>query len=244
MEILLLGDGHAYGYGLGVRQLSYVGHFVRQLTRTGRAVTVEAYAHLTLRESTATLGRLPLGQYDLIVLQPGFDLIRRGAATGGPVPLVVGPVLPALNRAAQPGNRISLSKGMQRVGDTGKTLFDVVASVVPTVGCPDGLAQLLTLLRPYRHMTLLMTPFPRRTLLGQLAGAQSRSVLLEEGMDQAFSVFDTGAVVQPREEYFLTGDGEHLNAVSHELIGRALFDFYQSAPTIVTVQTINRNEDA
>ena len=236
MKILLLGDGHAYGHGLGIRQLSYVGYFVRQLTRTGRSVTVEAYAHLTVSQATVLLSRMPLGQYDLIVLQLGSDLIQRGADTGGPERPIAVPALPVSHRPTGTGKRVAPAT-FKRVGAIGRTLFDVGASAL---SCPVGLAQLLTLLRPYRHMTLLMTPFPHRTLLGQLAGAQSRSVLLKEGTDQAFSVFDTQAVVQPREEYFLPDDHEHLNAVSHELIGRALFDLYQSAPSIVTVQTTNR----
>ena len=218
MKILLLGDGHTYGYGLSARQLSYTGHFVRQLSRTGRSVTVETYAHLTLPESTALLTRLPLNQYDLIVFQPGPDLIQQSV----------------------PGSGLVLPGFVKRLRAVKNTLLNVAASVISPLACPGRLAQLLTLLRPYRHTVVLMTPFPCRTSLGQWQRERSRLVLLKEGMDQAFSVFDTGAVVQPREEYFLPGDDEHLNGVSHELIGRALFDFYQSAPTIVTVHATNR----
>lgn len=240
MKILLLGDNHAYGCGLPTRQLGYVGHFVRQLGRTGRAVTVEAYAHLTLPDTTALLARLPLRQYDLIVLQLGPDLIQRKAnrpATGRSVAI---PALPILRQPILTRSRVALPNVVKRVGRIGKILVNVAASFVPGVGRPGGLMQLLTLLRPYRHTVLLMTPFPCRTVPEQWVRERSRSVLLETGMDQAFSVFDTGSVVQPRDEYFLTGNNEHLNAVSHELIGRALFDFYQSAPAIVTVHTTNR----
>ena len=251
MKILLLGDGHAYGYELSTggsptcgsptRQLSYAGHFVRQLSRTGRAITVEAYAHLTLSESTALLARLPLRQYDLIVLQLGPDLIQRSLSQNTPVRSADVPALPILNQPIRTRSRAALPQVVKRVVGIGKTLLNVATSVVPGFGCPGGLAQLLTLLRPFRHRVMLMTPFPCRTVPGQWAREWSRAVLLEKGMNQAFSVFDTGTVVQPREEYFLTGNKEHLNAVSHELIGRALYDFYLSAPTIVTDQTINRN---
>ena len=54
------------------------------------------------------------------------------------------------------------------------------------------------------------------------------------------SLFDTSAVLLPRPEYFLTDDSSVINAISHELLGRSLFAFYQSAPTIVTVQPIRR----
>lgn len=241
MKILLLGDGHAYGHGLPARQLSYVGHFVRQLSRSGRSVTVEVYAHLTLAESIALLARLPLGQYDLIVLQASPDLIGRNGLRHSPARSAAGSALPLLNPPARVDGRLAPSNLRKRAGAIGRTLFNVALSLVPTVNGPGGLRQLLALLRPYRHTTLLMTPFPRRTWLGQWPRERSRSVLLSRGIDQAFSVFDTGGVVGSRDEYFLTDDDEHLNAVSHELIGRALFDFYQSAPTIVTVQTTHRN---
>jgi hypothetical protein len=58
---------------------------------------------------------------------------------------------------------------------------------------------------------------------------------------QAFSVFDSDAVVKPRDEYFLTNDSGHLNAIGHELVGRALFDFYLAAPTIVAIHSIRRS---
>jgi hypothetical protein len=154
---------------------------------------------------------------------------------------MVSPLLPILSQPAgvrnKPAERVGLLK---RVNAIGKTWFDLAASVFSTVNCPGQLAQLLNLLRPYRHTVILMTPFPCRSSLEQWMRARSRSVLLEEGFSQGFSVFDTKTIIHPRDEYFLTDDNEHLNAISHELIGHALFDFYQSAPTIVTVQTINR----
>ena len=98
MTILLLGDEHTYGYGLSARQLSYVGHFVRRLSHTGRSVTVDAYAHTTLPESVRLLSRLPLNQYDLIVLQPGPDLFRHPFRSRSESRVAV-PVLPILKPA-------------------------------------------------------------------------------------------------------------------------------------------------
>ena len=236
MTILLMGDEHTYGYGLSARQLSYVGHFVRRLSHADQSVTVDAYAHATLSESVQLLARLPLNQYDLIVLQLGPDLLRHLLRSRSESRAAV-PVLPILKPAEPHADRPK----KRQFAAAAAQLLDVAASVVPAAGYPGELARLLTLLRPYRHTTLLVTPFPCRTWPGQWLRERSRSVLLNEGTSQAFSVFDSGTVVQPRDEYFLTDDDEHLNAVGHELIGRALFDFYQSAPTIVTVQAINRN---
>lgn len=240
MNILLLGDGHPCGCGLSARQLSYMGHFVRQLSRSGRSVTVEAYAHLTLSETTGLLARLPLGQYDLIVLQPGSDLIQRPAGGSSLLRSGVDSALSILNPPVL-GDGLPLRATLpERLSTAGRALLDLAVSVVPTVG-GSGVGQLLTVLRPYRHNVLLMTPFPCKATPERWLRSRGRSVLLRKGANQAFSVFDTAAVVRPRDEYFLTGDNERLNAVSHELIGLALFDFYQSAPTIVTVQTANRN---
>ena len=189
----------------------------------------------------AILSRLPLSRYDLIVLQPGPDLIERRWPWGGSARLPLVPAPLTQDRPVQLGADTTIRPGLlTRIGAVGKNLFTIAASVVSAVSCPAGLAQLLTLLRPYRHTVVLMTPFPSRVPLVRWTGARSRSVLLDEGTRQGFSVLDVNAIVQPRDEFFLTGDNEHLHAVSHELIGQALFDFYQSAPTIVTVQTINR----
>lgn len=241
MTILLVGDEHTYGYGLSARQLSYMGHFVRQLSRTGRSVTVEVYAHLTIPETTAMLTRLPLSHYDLIVLQLGPDLMERGVVGSRPAQSTHCLWLPLLNPPGPAGEASGRPGWLKRVGSIGKTLVTLAASFVPASNRAGGLAALLNVLRPYRHTVMLMTPLPCRTLPGQWRRMRSRSILLKKRASQGFSVFDTAAVVLPHDEYFLPDDGEHLNAVSHELIGRALFDFYQSAPTIVTVQTINRH---
>ncbi|MDB5241730.1 MAG: hypothetical protein JWP57_2355 [Spirosoma sp.] len=241
MKILLVGDTHIYGYGLPVGQLGYPGHFIRQLSRTGRSVSVEAYNHQALPEMVAMLSRLPLNQYDLIVLQLGPDVIERVMPGSSPIKGMTSQLLPILTQSVGIDNETARpDRLLKRVKAIGKTGFDLAASIFSTVSCPGPLAQLLTLLRPYRHTVVLMTPFPNRASLAQWTRARGRIVLLEKGASQGFSVFDTETIIKPRDEYFLTGDHEHLNGVSHELIGRALFDFYQSAPTIVTVQTINR----
>lgn len=241
MNVLLLGDEHIYGYGLRGRQRSYAGHFMKQLSRTGRRVTVEAYAHLTVSESIALLARLPLDRYDLIVVQLGAGLIARRFSLGSQSDVKAG----TRGQILEPPECRNRSAGsvdkLRLIGQTVRSLATIAASAIPGSPAPEGLTRLLALLRPYRHNVLLVSPFPGRTSLGQWLSLCARSVLLKKGVSQTFSVFDTHSVVQPKDEYFLTNDTEHLNAVSHELLGRALFDFYQSAPTIITVQTINRN---
>ena len=181
MNVLVIGDEHIHGYGLSAGQLSYVGHFVRQLSRAGQRVSVEAYAHLTLPQVQTTLAQCPLDRYDLIILQLDAALLQAGRSSA-----------------------------------------------------------LLKQLRPYRHAVLLLTPLPHRKWSNQWQRRRGRAALLRIADEQFFSVFDSDLVIQPREEYFLPDDRQHLNAVSHELLGRSLVDFYESAPTIVTIQVIRR----
>lgn len=238
MNVLLLGDEHTYGYGLPGRHLSYVGHFIRQISRAGRAVSVDAYAHLTAAEVLNLLTRLPLNRYDLILLQFSSDWLSRPSRFGHP----------AANRRTgrAPVPPLAEPDSLSWLGRLGATAAEWVAfrSVnalwwmrKPTPHC----LALLRLLRPFRHNVLLLTPFPELTPASQWQHRRSRATLLREGYNQLFSVFDTDQVVRPREEYFLKNDPRHLNAVSHELMGHALFEFYQSAPTIVTIPTFRRS---
>lgn len=105
---------------------------------------------------------------------------------------------------------------------------------------PPALSAVLQLLRPYRHTVVFMTPMPHQNRAVQRRRNRLRAGLLRRTIRQAFSVFDTSQVLLPRPEYFSDTDAQHLNASSHELLGRSLFAFYQSSPTIVTVQPIRR----
>ena len=231
MNVLVIGDEHTYGYGLPGGKLSYLGHFIRQVSRTGEAITVEAYAHSTLLQLSSTLAQLPLNRYDLIILQFNHNLLQSANASGLGAQQVAMPMLPLA--LVQPAAQ---SKSLYRLKTFGTTLLSMVWP-------PYGLTSITTLLnqlRPYRHNVLLLTPLPHQDLIHRWLRKWGRILLLNEADRQLFSVFDTEQVIQPREEYFLPNDPEHLSAVSHELLGRGLFDFYQSAPTIITIQSGRR----
>ncbi len=232
MNVLVIGDEHTYGYGLPGGKLSYIGQFIRQISRVGRAVSVEAYAHLTMAQTIAMLAKLPLNRYDLIILQLDHTLLLEPASQAGcfPLePLAVPPMTGLSTRSDKPGLR-------SRVHVVGAALWSLVRPNRPVT----LLSVLLDELRPYRHNVLLMTPFPHQNSLTRWLRRCARLVLLREAERRLVSVFDTDSVIRPREEYFLPNDAGHLNAVSHELLGRSLFDFYQSAPTIITVQNTRR----
>lgn len=239
MNVLVIGDGHTYGYGLSSGQLSYVGHLIRQISRAGQAVSVEAYAHLSMPQVLSTLARLPLDQYDLILLQLDYLLVQSPKfAKAEPVS---GPFIPVLRPKSLSIEKSEGGKIIQYWQSVRSTV-NLIRTIRPRRAF-RFFSALLKLLRPYRHSVLLLTPLPHRNRLQTWLREQSRSILLNRAGDQLFSVFDSSSVVLPREEYFLPNENEYLNAVSHELLGRALYDFYQSAPTIVTIQAVRRNGD-
>lgn len=231
MKVLVIGDEHTYGYGLSDGNLSYIGHFIRQISQAGRSVSVEAYAHLTMAQTIAMLGQLPLNKYDLIVLQLDHTLIQKAASLLSHNALeVLIPMLPT--RYASP--RPSAGSRLKLVGAAIGSLFRMPHDLT-------SISVLLNQIRPYRHNVLLLTPFSHRDWVNRWLRKRSRAVLVREAEKRLVSVFDTDLVIRPGEEYFLPNDPRHLSAVSHELLGRALFDFYQSAPTIVTIQAFRRD---
>ena len=234
MNVLVIGDEHTYGYGLSGGSLNYIGHFIRQVRLAGQPVLVESYAHLTMPQVSSTLAQLPLNRYDLIVLQLDHTILQPTAFEANGVPCLTMPVLPYCLNPENPSHAVKRTPSTY-LRDMSRLLGSFVLPFRKM-----ALSLVLQQLRTYRHNVLILTPFPRQTQISQWLRQRSRALLLEKAEEQLFSVFDTDSVIRPNEEYFLANDQIHLNAISHELIGRALFDFYLSAPTIVTIQTIRR----
>ncbi|ADB37069.1 hypothetical protein [Spirosoma linguale] len=231
MNVLVIGDEHTYGYGLSVGKLSYVGHFIRRISRAGRAVSVDAYAHLSMSQTIATLAQLPLNQYDLIILQLDHTLVQVPDSQLAPATVAYVPaVCPELTIAGQ-------SSFNYRLKSIGAALFSLIWPFRERM----AISVLLNQLRPYRHNVLLVTPLTSQNRVRRWLQQRGRSVVLQEADKRLVSVFDTDSIIRPREEYFLLNDHSHLNAISHELLGLSLYDFYQSAPTIVTIQSIRKN---
>jgi len=233
MNVLVIGDEHTYGYGLSEGNLSYIGHFIRHISRAGQAVSVEAYAHLTMAQTIATLAQLPLNKYDLIILQLDHTLIQAATSQAAHSSGLSMPVFPASGTTSP-----QITNG--KVSDQLTMIRDYLRSFIFPSRVTSSISVLLNHLRPYRHNVLLLTPFSQLEPIRHWLRRRSRAVLLREADKRLVSVFDTDSVIRSREEYFLPNDKEHLNAVSHELLGRSLFDFYQSAPTIVTIQAFRR----
>ena len=233
MKVLVIGDEHTYGYGLSGGNLSYIGQFIRQISRTGRAVSVEGYVHLSLPQMVATLAQLPLRRYDLIILHLDYTLDEMIYAPVSQSPAQSLPFVSDLVPLAEPAPSTGFRKRL-------RTVANQIGSLVWPSDSLKSLSILLDLLRPYRYNVLLITPFPHRKPVSQWLRRRSRAVLIREAEKRLVSVFDADSVIGAGEEYFLPDDSKHLNAISHELLGRSLFDFYESSPTIVTIQGMKR----
>ena len=233
MNVLVIGDEHTYGYGLTKGRLSFIGHFIRQTRGIGQSVSVDVYAHLTMAQVVSTLAQLPLSRYDLIILQLDQLLIQPIGQDCMNAPGLAMPTLPyALIN--QPGaDRKTVFTGLRALGILLRSF------IKPTRTLP--IAGLMKQLRPYQHNVLIITPLPHRNRLTRWLRLRVRALLLRESEKQTVSVFDADRVIRPQEEYFLPNDTEHLSAVGHELLGRSLFDFYLSAPTIITIQSTRRD---
>ncbi|GAB3031412.1 SGNH/GDSL hydrolase family protein [Spirosoma pulveris] len=231
MNVLVIGDEHTYGYGLAVGKLSFIGHFIRQMGRTGRPVSVDVYAHLTMSQTIATLAQLPLNRYDLIILQLDHTLIQVPASQLVSSTVVQMPVMHS-------GSMIARERSF-------KSRLKSIGTALRSLVWPNrermAISVLLNQLRPYRHNVLLLTPLASQYTTSRWLQRRSRAVVLQEADKRLVSVFDTDSIIRPREEYFLPNDQVHLNAIGHELLGRSLYDFYESAPTIVTIQSIRRD---
>lgn len=250
MRILIIGDRHVGGYGLTAGQPSFVGHFIRQISQAGRSVEVEAYVHSTISAMQSTLEKLPLERYDLILIQTGQGCADHPAGLGAvfaagstTIPDLSGDLLlpPHLqlipvSKPQGPGEqmiewgRFMLMKGLASLGKLPR---------VNTVR--QELEKLLVLLKPHRHKVILLSPFPHREASIQWLRQAGKTLVMQSEVRRLFSVFDSDTVVCPREEYFLPNDTGYLNAIGHELIGLALFDFYVAAPTIVSIHPIRRS---
>ncbi len=231
--MLVIGDEHTYGYGLTKGRLSFIGHFIRQTRLTGQTVSVDVYAHLTMAQVTSTLAHLPLSRYDLIILQLDQLLIQPIERDRANVPDLAMPSLPYSLINQPGGGRKTVFTGLKALG----TL--VRSFIKPAHAMP--IPELLKQLRSYQHNVLIVTPLPHRDRLTRWLRLRVRALLLREAEKQTVSVFDADTVIRAQEEYFLPNDVDHLSAVSHELLGRSLFDFYLSAPTIITIQSTRRD---
>lgn len=249
MKILIIGDRHSGGHGLAAGELSFVGHFVRQISHTGRKVSVDAFVYSTLSAVRAALVLLPLEQYDLIVLQTGQGCPDHPAGFGSllirttdhAVDLSGELMLPdALSLPPKPIH--PLTERFRTMGQLALLKTFAFLGRLPRLDTVRReLGHVLQLLQPYRHKVLVLSPFPQQDPIGRWLRRRGRQLVCQEGYRRNFSVFDTDRVIEPREEYFLPGEAGYLNAIGHELVGRALFDFFLAAPTIVSIHSIRRN---
>ncbi len=100
--------------------------------------------------------------------------------------------------------------------------------------------QTLLPLRAHRHRTLFLTPFPHQHQGWHRLVRRAANRLIELGEQTGLTVFDTGRLIGRGDEYFLPDDPARLNAVSHELVGSWLYDFYRQQPVIALPGEVSR----
>lgn len=252
VNVLLLGGCHSYGHGIGDKE-SFIEQVIRRYARAGQSVSLTGYAPLTIREASRLLPRLRLSQYDLIVVQLGNYELQRPPAFGqllsvrppslSPMPAIRPFSSVAAFRHQQVWSpvlgRRGWVNGLKDVLKKGLLRSLAAVKALPRLQqVRQEMQILLTLLSPYRYKTIIMTPFPHRDPISNWLRQQGGQWLLAQS--GTLHVFDTQQVVQPRDEFFLPNDIAHLNAVSHELIGSELYDYWRSESIIITSASIDR----
>lgn len=212
IHLLVIADSLHYDSGLNSRQ-SYIDQFVQQLERGGLEVVVTYHAPMALCTIAEVLQRVPLRRYDLIILQIANRHLRDARMV----------LRPSLG-----------DKFLEHLNAWKLRLQSCLGNIKPLHEVYKHLSLILETLRFHRGRVILMTPFPHREPVSGWLRRKGSAILKSEGHHRGFRVFDVQALVDSREEFFITGDRERLNAISHELIGRRLYDFYRTEPSITT----------
>ncbi|GAB3891512.1 hypothetical protein GCM10028803_03400 [Larkinella knui] len=212
VHLLVIADSLHYDSGLNSRQ-SYIDQFVQQLERGGQEVAVTYYAPMALCTIAEVLQRVPLRRYDLIILQVANRHLRDSRL--------------ALRPTA--GGKL-----LEHLMAWKLRIQSFLVTIRPLSEVHAHLSTILETLRFHRARVILMTPFPHREPVSGWLRRKGSAILKSACRHRGFRVFDVQSLIDSREEFFITGDRERLNAISHELIGRRLYDFYRTEPSITT----------
>ena len=234
-KLLILGGDHVYGYGVGIGQ-SFVEQLARRLSREGLSLNVECHAPMSLAAISGLLPRLALQQYDLIVLQPGHYELQR--------PVSVRTLFsPKTQQAIGNGQAMGVPQCQQplslvkRISDTVKLVG--LRLIAGLTGLPrlqqtrHELRTVLDELQPCGHNVVLVTPFPHQDAISGWLRQKGRRLFLEEGYRAFMPVFDAYSLLDVGDVCFLPNNQSHLNALGHELVGSALYDFFRAGVMVV-----------
>ncbi|MFC5411989.1 hypothetical protein ACFPMF_21880 [Larkinella bovis] len=212
MHLLVIADHLHYDAGLTSRQ-SYIDQFVQQIERSGQEVVITYFAPMALATISEVLHRVPLRRYDLIILQIANRHLRDSRLALHPT------------RSKQLTEYLTVAK---------LNLLSWLRGIRPLREVRKNLLLMFKTLRYHRQRVILLTPFPHREPVSGWLRRKGSKLIKNEGRHWGFRVFDVQALIDSGEEYFIPGDRERLNAISHELIGRRLYDFYRTEPSITT----------
>ncbi|QDK78866.1 SGNH/GDSL hydrolase family protein [Spirosoma sp. KCTC 42546] len=244
MTILVIGGCQVYGYGLTDKESSFLDQFVYQLSEQGYHPEVTSYVFLPLADIRETLTHLDLSQFDLLLIQPAHYYLQHPPTfwklfktPPQKVPAHAGAGLrmtdldalrnlPLLPLERTPASWVKRTKSVLKC--LLLTLGNQAGLVKQLLYVQQELTALLKQLQIHRQKVFLLTPTPHRELVSQWLRKQGRSLVIHEGHRWGITVLDTHSIIKPQEEFYISDDPSHLNAIGHELMGRALFACYNA----------------
>lgn len=248
MTILVVGGCQIYGYGLTLQQRSFIDYFLKQLEGAGHCPQVTSYVFLPLADVRETLAHLDLSQFDLLIIQPAHYYLQHPSTfwklfrtPASKKPTDAGPGLQSSDLDAlrsQPTlpldrTPVSWVKKTKRV--LKRMLLDIakpMGLVKQLLYVQQELAALLEQLQDHRQRIIVLTPTPHREIVSQWLRKQGRNLVMLNCTRLGITVLDTHSVIRPQDDVYIPDDPSHFNALGHELLGRALFDSYETKLTL------------
>lgn len=207
-------------------------------------MVVECHAPLSLLAMIGLLPRLPLSEYDLIVLHPGHCELQRPVSLQTLWSIKPCPLDPKTRRESAGTSRF---RAINQINDaltlSGLRLLTLLTGLPRLKETRSALRTVLDNLQPYGHNVVLVTPFPHQEPISNWLRQQGRQVFREEGYRAFMPVFDAYPLLNLGDICFSPNAPDQLNALGHELIGSVLYDFFREGVVIAGNSSSYRRHD-
>lgn len=232
LKILVIGGSTARGEALGAGN-SFAEQFARRIEQSGQQVFIEYHTPIDLNKVTNVLYYLNIHRYDLILLQMGHSFLTEpehfGELLARKTHQPANTMIPCVEETVvMPvgGGWFSNVKGWVKAGML--HLLNSVSRIGRMRDLVYYLSDALHYLQPYGYKVVLMTPVPDQSPVTGWLRREGRKLFARMGEAYGVPVFDTQAHIGKGDEYFAAPAGNRLSAVSQELLGSELYDFYES----------------
>lgn len=197
---------------------------------------------MSLVAMSGLLPRLCLQQYDLIVLQPGHCELQRPAHLRS---LFLDKIQCQFsdNSGAATEKYSRLTQYTDALKLVGLQLIAGLGGLPRLKQTRHELRIVLDGLQSCGHNVVLVTPFPHKQTISDWLRRQGRRLFLEEAYRAFMPVFDAYSLLDVGDVCFLPDDPAHLNALGHELVGSALYDFFRAGVTTVGDSSSYRQQE-